>query len=288
MARPLNDSDDADAGRVGSERMSELFGDSGGEREDSATDDGSGGRGRHAAPRSAGGKQRGQGPRVLRRVLEIVVVVVIALGVFTALRVFIAQPGYVPNAAMESTLIPGDRVVTSSLATRTAGVERGQIVQFQAPESWGFAQEPSDSVGDRALATLRWFGLAPGGAPGVEVMRVIAVAQDRISCCDSEGSISLNGAPLVEPYLKPGVATDQVFFEVVVPENAIFLMGDDRAQSRDSRFHLDVENGSVPFANVQGRVIFVYWPTSRAGTVASAPARGTGTMAGSDAVGSAP
>ncbi len=286
MARPLNDSEDDDAGRVGSERVSELFTGTEFEHHDSSADAGSGGRGRHAAPRSAGGKQRGGGLRALRRVIETVVIVVIAFGVFTALRVFVAQPGYVPNAAMESTLMPGDRVMTSSLVMRTSGVERGQIVQFEAPESWGYAQESTDSLADRVLAALRWFGLAPGGDPGVEVMRVIAVGQDRIACCDEDGRISLDGVPLIEPYLKPGVPTDQVYFDVVVPEDAVFVMGDDRAQSQDSRFYLDVENGAVPVAGIQGRVIFVYWPTSRAGTVASSPIRATFT--GPDAVSRAP
>lgn len=271
MARPLNDSEDDDVGRVGSERVSELFAESGAAEQESPSETGSGVRGRHAAPRSAGGRQRGRGMRLLRRVAETFVIVVIALGVFTAVRVFIAQPGYVPNAAMESTLMPGDRVLTSSFATRTAGVERGQVVQFQAPESWGYEYEPATSIGDEVLAALRWLGLAPGGEPGVQIMRVIAVGQDRIACCDDQGRITLDGAPLQEPYLAPGMPTDQVYFDVVVPEDAVFVMGDDRAQSRDSRFHLDVENGSVPVTSVQGRVMFVYWPTSRLGTVSSSP-----------------
>jgi signal peptidase I len=272
MARPVNEADDQQ-GRLGSDRVSDLFADPGmapgTDESDVSTDPALANRGRHAAPRSAGRRRPGQVRGVLRRVLELGLVVVIALGIFTAVRVFIAQPGYVPNGAMESTLMPGDRVLTASIATRVDGVQRGEVVQFQAPESWGYPPGQARSPGDMALAVLRWFGLAPQDSSGVQVLRAVGIGQDRIVCCDDDGRILINGVPLQEPYLQAGAPTDQVYFDVVVPENSVFLLGDNRAQSQDSRFHLDIENGAVPTDNVQGRVVFVLWPISRVGAVAT-------------------
>jgi signal peptidase I len=270
MARPVNDADD-DQGRLGSDRVSELFGDP---DTDSNVDHGEvlsepapGSRGRHAAPRSGSRRTPGQGRGVARRILEVVVIVVVALSIFTAVRVYIAQPGYVPNVAMESTLQPGDRVLTASLATRMGGVRRGEVVQFQAPVAWGYPQDQVQTPTEMALAGLRWLGLAPQDSSGVQILRVIGVGQDRVVCCDDDNRMVLNGVPLQEPYLKAGTSTDQVYFDVVVPENSVFLLGDNRAQSQDSRFHLDIENGAVPVGNVQGRVAFVLWPLSGFGAV---------------------
>jgi len=270
MARPVNDADD-DQGRLGSDRVSELFGDpdtdAGLDHGDVSTESAPGSRGRHAAPRAAGRRAPGQGRGVVRRIFEVVAIVVVALGVFTAVRVFIAQPGYVPNVAMESTLQPGDRVLTASLVTQIDGVRRGEIVEFQVPVAWGYPQDPARTPTDAAMAGLRWLGFAPQDSTGVQILRVIGVGQDRIVCCDDDGRMVLNGVPLQEPYLKPGTSTDQVYFDVVVPENSVFLLGDNRAQSQDSRFHLNIENGAVPVGNVQGRVVFVLWPLSRLGAV---------------------
>jgi signal peptidase I len=72
----------------------------------------------------------------------------------------------------------------------------------------------------------------------------------------------LNGVPLVEPYLKPPGNTDQVQFNITVPQGRIFVMGDNRGDSSDSRYHLDEDSGTVPLANVVGRVAYVIWPVS--------------------------
>lgn len=91
-------------------------------------------------------------------------------------------------------------------------------------------------------------------------MRVIAVGGDRIACCNADGRIVLNGEPLVESYLPPDMPTDQVTFEVTVPDDAVFVMGDDRVNSRDSRYHLDADHGAVPASRLLGRAVLVLWP----------------------------
>ncbi len=82
-------------------------------------------------------------------------------------------------------------------------------------------------------------------------------------CCNAKSQIVVNGVALVEPYVKPGSRTDQIRFDIVVPASSVFVMGDNRADSSDSRFHLDVANGTVPTKNVVGRVVAVIWPVKR-------------------------
>jgi signal peptidase I len=109
-----------------------------------------------------------------------------------------------------------------------------------------------------------WIGLLPSDTGEDLVKRVIGVGGDHIVCCDAKHRITLNGVALDETYLKPGGGgTAQVNFDVVVPEDRFFVMGDNRGDSSDSRFHLDVENGTVPRANIVGRVVAVIWPMSR-------------------------
>jgi len=97
------------------------------------------------------------------------------------------------------------------------------------------------------------------------VKRVIAVSGDRIQCCDARGRIIVNGVALDEPYVTG--PTDQVHFDVTVGPDAMFVMGDNRANSRDSRYHLDRDLGTVPVSNVVGRVMAVLWPLTRIASV---------------------
>ena len=91
---------------------------------------------------------------------------------------------------------------------------------------------------------------------------VIGVGGDHVRCCSTDGRIVLNGVPLTEPYIKPGDTTDDVRFDVVVPEDRVFVMGDNRNASADSRYHLNDNQGTVPEENVVGRVVLTVWPFS--------------------------
>jgi signal peptidase I len=94
------------------------------------------------------------------------------------------------------------------------------------------------------------------------VKRAIGIGGDNVKCCDAGGRIVLNGVPLVEPYLKPPGSTDQVQFNITVPQGRVFVMGDNRGDSSDSRYHLTEENGTVPLTNIVGRVVYVIWPVA--------------------------
>lgn len=195
---------------------------------------------------------------------EIVLIVGVALVLSVLVRTFVAQAFYVPSSSMEDTLLIQDRILASKLSTDLGGVNRGEIVVFTDPGGWLPDAEPEDGVSGKIRDALMFVGLLPSDTGEDLVKRVIAVGGDRISCCDAKGRIVLNGVALDETgYIKPGNGTDQVTFDVTVPEGRIFVMGDNRGDSSDSRYHLDEADGTVSVDNVVGRVVAVVWPASR-------------------------
>lgn len=202
----------------------------------------------------------GAGAALWRFVKEIVIILVVALGLSFLVRTFIVQAFYVPSQSMENTLMPNDRILASKLSTRFGGVKRGEIVVFRDPGDWLDAAQKEPAGGVAGM--LEWVGLLPSNTGDDLVKRVIGVGGDNVRCCSPDGRIVLNGVPLTEPYLKPGDTTDDVRFDVTVPEGRIFVMGDNRNASADSRYHLNQDQGTVPVGNVVGRVVLTVWPVS--------------------------
>ena len=189
---------------------------------------------------------------------------VVALVGSLIVRAAIAQPSYVPTSDMENTLQPGDRVLVLKGLASIMGPSRGEVVMLRDPGGWTETGSASPGFGESVLAFL---GLAPSVSRDDLVMRVIGLGGDTVACCTKEGKISVNGVALNEPYLPLGMATDQVTFDVTVPDGSLFVMGDNRAASRDSRYHLDVNSGGVPTGSLLGRVGVVLWPLGHAALV---------------------
>ena len=190
---------------------------------------------------------------------ESLLLLVLALVTSIVVKAFFAQMFFVPSASMRPELIEDDRILVEKVSTWDGAVERGDVVVFQDPGGWlGATPEPT---GVQALLSL--LGLYPDG--GHLVKRVIAVGGDTVACCDRRGRLRVNGEPLDEKaYLQRDVAPSQREFEVVVPEDAVWVMGDNRSNSQDSRFHLnDPGRGAVPMKNVVGKVWAIVWPTDR-------------------------
>ena len=193
---------------------------------------------------------------------ELFIIVVVALLLSFFVRTFIAQAFFVPSGSMENTLQIQDRILVSKLSNHFGGVQRGEIVVFSDPSHWLPDPEPPAGIAGILRNGLMWIGLLPSDTGKDLVKRVIGVGGDNVKCCSPEGRIVLNGVPLVEPYLKPPGNTDQVQFNITVPQGRIFVMGDNRGDSSDSRYHLDENDGTVPLSNVVGRVAYVIWPIS--------------------------
>ncbi len=197
---------------------------------------------------------------------ETLVVVVSALVLSVLVRTFIFQAFYVPSASMENTLQINDRIVVSKISTKVTGIHRGDVVVFHDPGHW-LGDGYTNPYGGKLGHFLQYVGIVPANSGKDLVKRVIGVGGDQIQCCDTQGRIVRNGEGIDEPYVKPGASTNQVQFSVLVPDGHVFVMGDNRGNSEDSRFHLDQSNGMVPLKDVVGRVSLRIWPLDRFGGI---------------------
>ncbi|MEV6951532.1 signal peptidase I [Streptomyces sp. NPDC051183] len=183
---------------------------------------------------------------------------------------FVVQPFLIPSRSMEPTLEVGDRVLVNKLAYRFGDQPaRGDMVVFDGTGS--FVREGANGGADNPIGTaLNGAASALGLAEPSDtdfVKRVVGVGGDDVVCCDAGGRIKVNGVPLEEPYLFSGDAPSKVPFRIVVPLGTLWVMGDHRSQSRDSRDHLgEPGGGMVPVEKVIGRADWIGWPVSRWGS----------------------
>lgn len=207
--------------------------------------------------------RRKKKPGLLR---ETVTVVGTALVLSVLVRTFLVQAFYVPSESMMDTLLDNDRIIVSKVATKVTGVHRGNVVVFHDPGTWlgeGFDNPYDTTIGH----VLQFIGIVPANSGKDLVKRVVGVGGDTVECCDVDGRIMINGKGIDEPYIKKGAGTAQVTFKVLVPHGSVFVMGDNRGNSEDSRFHLDQNNGMVPLTDVVGRVSLRVWPLARIGGI---------------------
>lgn len=197
---------------------------------------------------------------------EFVIVIAVALVLSALVRAFLVQAFFVPSESMEATLVPSDRILVSKITKTLFGVQRGEVVVFRDPGGW-LDQPPAGAQGLEAKVRefATFMGLLPSDTGRDLVKRVIAVGGDSIACCDATGRIVLNGVSLDEPYVQG--PTNQVLFNVTVPPGGLFVMGDNRGNSRDSRYHIEDNAGAVPLGDVVGRSVLVLWPFDNVRTI---------------------
>lgn len=201
---------------------------------------------------------------------ELPVLVVVALVLALIIKTFVVQAFYIPSESMENTLLVNDRVLVNKLVYHTRDIERGDVVVFSGVDSWD-SEVPYEEPSNPVSAFFRWIGTAFGVIPGEKdyIKRVIGVAGDRVRGTGADGRITVNGVPLDEKsYLYPGDVPSREPFDVTVPKGAVWVMGDHRSVSQDSRAHQgDAGGGTIPVANVVGRAFVIVWPFSRATTL---------------------
>ncbi len=235
----------------------------------------------------AASPRRGSDGGLLAALRETVIVVVIALALSLIVKTFLVQAFYIPSASMENTLQLGDRVVVSKLTPGPFDLHRGDVVVFTDPGGWlPVTAPPQDGpVRGAVRSALTFVGLLPNDTGNHLIKRLIGLPGDHVVCCDEDGRLSVNGVSLTEPYVFTGNVPSERTFDIVVPAGRIWVMGDHRQASEDSRYHDDGKGGtgSVPIADVTGKAFVLVWPFDRAtwltrpaSTFAKVPAAGAG------------
>lgn len=195
---------------------------------------------------------------------DIPVTLAIAVGVVLLITTFVVKPFSIPSGSMENTLLIGDRVLVNRMVYHVRDVERGDIIVFDGTDSFVPAGERLQR--NPISGALTWVGQSLGLIQPDStdfIKRVIGVGGDHVVCCDVQGRITVNGTPLDEKYLYPDDVPSYDDFDVIVPAGKLWVMGDHRSNSADSRSHMgDPGGGFVPTNKVIGRAMVVLWPPS--------------------------
>ena len=205
---------------------------------------------------------------------ELPVLIVVALVIALVIKSFVVQAFYIPSSSMENTLDIGDKVLVNKLVYHFRPIEPGDVIVFNGVGSWdpvvpaATGSNPVARVYDATLgrlfhAVVELFGTAPGQQDYIK--RVLGVAGDHVACCNARGQVTVNGAVLQESsYLFPGNAPSTSSFSVTVPAGRLWVLGDHRGVSCDSRCHPgDPGGGTIPVSEVVGRAFMIVWPPSR-------------------------
>ncbi len=216
---------------------------------------------------------------------EVPVLIGVALLIALVLKTFLVQAFVIPSGSMEETIRIGDRVLVDKLTPWFgAHPHRGDVIVFRDPGHW-LDSEPKPAPPPEGLRqvddVLTFIGLMPSADDKDLIKRVVAVGGDEVKCCDAQGRIMVNGKALDEPYVAPGNPPSQIRFDVKVPPGRLWVMGDHRSDSADSRYHMnDPGGGTVPENLVVGKAFVIAWPVSHwrrlqePGTFASVPEPG--------------
>jgi signal peptidase I len=202
---------------------------------------------------------------------ELLIIIVAAVVLTVLVKVFVIQVYEIPSQSMENTLLPGDRVLVNKIIYHFRDIARGDIIVFSGAGSWGNLEgepippPPSNPVARFFDDTLSDIGLRSDTT--YYIKRVIGLPGDHVACC-THGLVTVNGVPLHETsYLYPGSAPSTITFSVTVPPGRLWVMGDNRDDSLDSRAHMVgfPDQGTIPENEVSGRAFLIIWPPSRFG-----------------------
>jgi len=199
---------------------------------------------------------------------DLVIIVAAALLISFLVKTFLFRSFFIPSASMEDTLQVDDRIIVSELVPDLFALERGDVVVFSDPGGWLPNYESPDPDLITAALDLIATVVGFGGSDSEDhlVKRLIGLPGDRVVCCDDKGLLQVNGKSVDEPYIVTpsiGDASSGMEFDITVPDDSLWVMGDNRYDSADSRYNQDKPGGGfVPIDKVVGRAVVVSWPLS--------------------------
>jgi signal peptidase I len=205
---------------------------------------------------------------------ELPILIVVALTIALVIKTFVVQPFFIPSSSMENTLMIGDKVLVNKLVYHFRSIQPGDIIVFDGDGSWNpnppqatassnvVVRAYDDTLGRLFHSIAGLFGTPVGQTDYIK--RVIGTPGDRVKCCNAQGLVTVNGVALHEQsYLFPGAAPSQIKFNIVVPKGRLWVMGDNRQVSDDSRLRMyDPGGGTIPEDMVIGRAFVIVWPPS--------------------------
>ncbi|WP_456505147.1 signal peptidase I [Arthrobacter sp. UYCu723] len=221
----------------------------------------------HAGPTSKRARRakakEGRNPFFLW-VKEVATVVVVAIVLSFLIKTFLFRAFYIPSESMVNTLDVNDRIFVNLLVPEPFALQRGDVVVFKDTKGWLVpAAEKVDGPFTWVQDGLTFVGLLPDNSEQHLVKRVIGLPGDHVVCCDAGGQLTVNGAPLAEKYINAAEVPQVRDFDVVVPEGKVWVMGDNRNHSADSRAHLESNGGFVDVADIEGKAAVIAWPLNR-------------------------
>lgn len=200
------------------------------------------------------------------------IIVLAALLVSFFVKSYLIRSFYIPSGSMENTLQINDRIIVNELVPSAVGLKHGDVIVFKDPGGWlkpedAHVNEPTSTFGKVSNWIKNTIGVGGTDENDHLVKRVIGLPGDHVKCCNALGQMSINGIPLHEPYVHNsdgGTEASKETFSVTVPEGNVWVMGDHRDASADSRFHEDLSShGFVPESDIVGRAVVISWPFDR-------------------------
>ena len=226
------------------------------------------------APSSRSGSNPGRDRRRgwLSFLRDVLIIVLVAVLVSFLVKTFLVRSFYIPSGSMESTLMVNDRILVDEITPRFGGYDRGDIVVFRDPGGWlpVRTDPPRSPIVEVIDWTLSLVGLSAPDSDDHLVKRIIGMPGDHVVCCNTIGQITINDVPIDETdYLQLPNADSPASadpFDVTVPDDRLWVLGDNRYSSKDSRYNQEQPGkGFVPIENVVGRAFLITWPFDRFG-----------------------
>ncbi|MGO4237351.1 signal peptidase I [Pseudarthrobacter sp. YAF2] len=203
---------------------------------------------------------------------EIATVVVIAVVLSFLIKTFLFRAFFIPSESMVNTLDVDDRIFVNLLVPEPFALSRGDVVVFRDTKGWlpptaAKTQGPFTWVQDG----LTFVGLLPDNTDQHLVKRVIGLPGDHVVCCDAGGKLTINGTAVDETYINPAEVPQVRNFDVTVPEGKVWVMGDNRNHSADSRSHMENDGGFIDLKDLEGKAAVIAWPLNRIKTLDNYP-----------------
>ncbi|MGK3650490.1 signal peptidase I [Pseudarthrobacter enclensis] len=195
---------------------------------------------------------------------EVATVVVIAVVLSFLIKTFLFRAFFIPSESMVNTLDIDDRIFVNLLVPEPFALSRGDVVVFRDTKGWLPPAAPEEKGPFTWVQDgLTFVGLLPDTTDQHLVKRVIGLPGDHVVCCDAGGKLTINGTAIDETYINPAEVPQVRTFDVTVPEGKVWVMGDNRNHSADSRAHTDSDGGFIDISDLEGKAAVIAWPLNR-------------------------